>query len=238
MTRNAVLTSPEHRVKVSLRSPLMLPTVALVDPELTYGLPPAITASTGMDALAQLIEPFVCSRANPATDSLCMEGMRRVTCSLRKAFAGGPNDAARLDMAIASLFGGMALANAGLGAVHGLAGPIGGMFRSRVARRRLRGLVAARGQGQRLRYASARAEERGAGAVRTRRGAPHGEAQRYGRSRGRVVAATRNRPGYSAAGQLRHHRRARAGSGGEGRRRQQHAGESDHPDCRRVGRHS
>ena len=128
VTRNAVLTSPEHRVKVSLRSPLMLPTVALVDPELTYGLPPAVTASTGMDALAQLIEPFVCSRANPATDSLCMEGMRRVACSLRKAFAGGPNDAARLDMAIASLFGGMALANAGLGAVHGLAGPIGGMF--------------------------------------------------------------------------------------------------------------
>ena len=128
VTRNAVLTSPEHRVKVSLRSPMMLPTVALVDPELTYGLPPAVTASSGMDALAQLIEPFVCSRANPVTDSLCIEGMRRVARSLLKAFAGGPNDAARLDMAIASLFGGMALANAGLGAVHGLAGPIGGMF--------------------------------------------------------------------------------------------------------------
>ena len=128
VTRNAVLTSPEHRAKVSLRSPLMLPTVALVDPELTYGLPPAVTAATGMDALAQLIEPFVCSRANPVTDSLCVEGMRRVARSLRKAFEGGPNEPARLDMAIASLFGGMALANAGLGAVHGLAGPIGGMF--------------------------------------------------------------------------------------------------------------
>jgi alcohol dehydrogenase class IV len=106
----------------------MLPKVALVDPELTYDLPPAITAATGMDALAQLIEPFVCSRATPITDSLCVDGIRRVARSLRKAFAEGRNEDARLDMAIASLFGGMALANAGLGAVHGLAGPIGGMF--------------------------------------------------------------------------------------------------------------
>ena len=128
VTRNAVLLSPEHRVKVSLRSPLMLPKIALIDPELTYELPPAITAATGMDALAQLIEPYVCLRANPMTDSLCTEGIHRAARSLRKAFEGGCNDAARLDMSIASLFGGMALANAGLGAVHGLAGPIGGMF--------------------------------------------------------------------------------------------------------------
>ena len=127
-TRNAVLLSPEHRVKISLRSPLMLPKIALVDPELTYELPPAITAATGMDALAQLIEPYVCSRANPMTDALCTEGIQRAAHSLRKAFEGGQKDAARLDMAVASLFGGMALANAGLGAVHGLAGPIGGMF--------------------------------------------------------------------------------------------------------------
>jgi alcohol dehydrogenase class IV len=127
-TRNAVLTSPEQRVKVSLRSPLMLPTVALVDPELTYDLPPAITAATGMDALAQSIEPFVCSRANPVTDALCVEGIGRAARSLRAAFSDGSDQAAREDMAVASLFGGMALANAGLGAVHGLAGPIGGMF--------------------------------------------------------------------------------------------------------------
>ncbi|MGO8930863.1 MAG: iron-containing alcohol dehydrogenase [Limisphaerales bacterium] len=128
VTRNAVLASPTHRVKVSLRSPFMLPRVAMVDPELTYDLPPAITASTGLDALTQLIEPYVCSRANPMTDAVCVEGIRRAARSLRAAFADGCNGAARADMALASLFGGLALANAGLGAVHGLAGPIGGQF--------------------------------------------------------------------------------------------------------------
>jgi alcohol dehydrogenase class IV len=115
-------------VKVSLRSPLMLPRIALVDPELTYGLPPALTASTGLDALTQLIEPFVCTRANPMTDALCIEGMRRAARSLRAVFAKGSDKAAREDMAVAGLFSGMALANAGLGAVHGLAGPVGGSF--------------------------------------------------------------------------------------------------------------
>jgi alcohol dehydrogenase class IV len=128
LTRNAVLASPEHRVKVSLRSPFMLPRVALVDPELTYDLPRAISASTGLDALTQLIEPYVCARANPFTDALCVEGMRRAARSLRVVCQDGRNASAREDMAVASLFGGLALANAGLGAVHGFAGPIGGMF--------------------------------------------------------------------------------------------------------------
>lgn len=127
VTRNAVLASPEHRLKVSLRSALMLPRIAPIDPELTYNLPPDLTASTGLDALTQLIEPYVCSRANPMTDTLCVEGLRRAR-SLRTAFMNGRDIAAREDMAIASLFGGLALANAGLGAVHGFAGPIGGMF--------------------------------------------------------------------------------------------------------------
>lgn len=128
VTRNSVLASPEHRLKVSLRSPLMLPRIALVDPALTCDLPPALTASTGLDALTQLIEPYTCSRANPMTDALCVEGIRRAGRSLRAAFADGGNAAAREDMSVASLFGGMALANAGLGAAHGFAGPIGGMF--------------------------------------------------------------------------------------------------------------
>ena len=128
VTRNAVLASPEHRVKVSLRSPLMLPRVAVVDPELTYALPPAITASTGLDALTQLIEPFVCARANPMVDALCIEGIRRAARSLREVVHQNPGKSAREDMALASLFGGIALANAGLGAVHGFAGPMGGMF--------------------------------------------------------------------------------------------------------------
>jgi alcohol dehydrogenase class IV len=128
VTRNAVLDSPEHRQKVSLRSPSMLPSLAIVDPELTWGVPAAVTAGSGMDALTQLIEPYVCNRANPLTDALCVEGMPRAARSLRIAFEDGRRAAAREDMAVASLFGGLALSNAGLGAVHGFAGAIGGMF--------------------------------------------------------------------------------------------------------------
>ena len=91
-------------------------------------MPPAVTASTGLDALTQVIEPYLCLRPTPITDALCLEGIRRAARSLRIAFAEGRNVAAREDMALASLYGGFALANAGLGAVHGLAGPIGGMF--------------------------------------------------------------------------------------------------------------
>jgi alcohol dehydrogenase class IV len=128
VTRNAVLGSKEHRVKVSLRSPLMLPRLAIVDPELTYDLPPTVTAYTGLDALTQVIEPYVCTKANPMTDGWCVEGIRRAARSLRKAVEQGNDKVAREDMAVTSLFGGLALANAGLGAVHGFAAPFGGMF--------------------------------------------------------------------------------------------------------------
>ena len=126
VTRNAVLGSPEHRVKVSLRSPFMLPCLALIDPELTLGLPPEITAATGLDALTQLIEPFVSPRATPMTDPYCREGLARVARSIRPAFEMGYLRF-REDMSLAALYGGIALANAGLGAVHGFAGPLGGM---------------------------------------------------------------------------------------------------------------
>ena len=128
VTRNAVLASAEHRVKVSLRSPLMLPRVALIDPELTVSLPPEVTASTGMDALTQVIEPFVSNAANPMTDAFCRDGIARAARSLRRAYQDGADLQAREDMALAALFGGLALANAKLGAVHGFAAPIGGMF--------------------------------------------------------------------------------------------------------------
>jgi len=128
VTRNAVLKSPEHRVKVSLRSPLMLPAVALVDPELTYSMPPAVTASTGLDAFTQVVECYVSNRANPLTDAICREGIARAARSLQRAYEQGDDAAAREDMAVASLFGGLALANSKLGAVHGFAGPLGGMF--------------------------------------------------------------------------------------------------------------
>lgn len=128
VTRNAVLASPEDRVKVSLRSPSMLPLLAVVDPDLTHSVPPSITASTGMDALCQLIEPFVSTAANPLTDAICREGIQRAALWLRAAYEDGRNAQARENMALVSLFGGIALTNAGLGAVHGLAAPLGGMY--------------------------------------------------------------------------------------------------------------
>jgi alcohol dehydrogenase class IV len=127
VTRNAVLASTEKQVKVSLRSALMIPRVALVDPELTYGMPKEITASTGLDALTQVLEPYVCNKPTPMTDALCKEAMSRAARSLQKAYASDDH-AARQDMALVSLFGGLALANAKLGAVHGFAAPIGGTF--------------------------------------------------------------------------------------------------------------
>jgi alcohol dehydrogenase class IV len=133
VTKNAVLASPEHRVKASLRSPLMLPSVALVDPDLLVGLPAEVIASSGLDALSQLIEPFVCTRANPVTDGFAREGIRRSASALRRAYtaarlgvAVAPID--RESLALASLLGGLSLANAGLGAVHGFAAPVGGLF--------------------------------------------------------------------------------------------------------------
>lgn len=128
VTRNAVLSSPEHGVKASLRSPHMLPRLAVVDPELTLYLPPALTASTGLDALTQLLEAWVSVRANPITDGFCVEGLARVARSLRRAYRNGADLEARTDMSLAALLSGLALANAGLGAVHGFAAPIGGMF--------------------------------------------------------------------------------------------------------------
>ena len=128
VTRNAVLASPEHELKVSLRSPRMLPALAIVDPELTLDLPPRLTAATGMDALTQLIEPFVCTRANPLVDGLCREGIPLVAGAIEKACRTGRDREARGRMALGSLFGGLALANSGLGAVHGFAAPIGGLF--------------------------------------------------------------------------------------------------------------
>jgi alcohol dehydrogenase class IV len=128
VTRNAVLSSPEHRVKASLRSPSMLPRLAVVDPELTYGLPRPITAATGLDALTQLIEPYTSVRANPMTDMFCAEGIRRAAWALPRVWENGGDREARAGMAWASLLGGLSLANAGLGAAHGFAAPVGGMF--------------------------------------------------------------------------------------------------------------
>ena len=126
VTANAVLAVPSHRVKASLRSPLMIPRVALVDPLLTVSCPPTVTAASGLDALTRCLEPFVSVQATPLTDGLAREGLRRAGTGLRAAYANGEDLAARADMAMCSLLGGISLANAKLGAVHGLAGVIGG----------------------------------------------------------------------------------------------------------------
>lgn len=128
VTRNAVLASTQHHVKASLRSPHMLARVAIVDPELLIGAPADVLASSGLDALSQLVEPFLSLRASPITDAFAREGMRRSARSLRRAVIEDTDAAAREDLALASLFGGLCLANAGLGAVHGFAAPIGGTF--------------------------------------------------------------------------------------------------------------
>jgi len=128
VTRNAVLTSREHGVKVSLRDAAMLPGVAVIDPELTRDCPPAVTAASGMDALVQCLEAYVSLKAQPMTDGLCLEGLRRAARSLETAVRDGGNLDAREDLALAALFSGIALANAGLGAVHGFAAPVGGRF--------------------------------------------------------------------------------------------------------------
>jgi alcohol dehydrogenase class IV len=126
VTANAVLAVPSQRVKASLRSPLMIPRVALVDALLTVSCPPPVTAASGLDALTQCLEPFVSVQATPLTDGLAREGLRRAGTGLRAAYANGEDLAARADMAMCSLLGGISLANAKLGAVHGLAGVIGG----------------------------------------------------------------------------------------------------------------
>lgn len=128
VTKNATVIAPEHKVKVSIRSPMMLANTVLLDPELTVSVPPAVTASTGLDALTQVLEPFVSNLANPITDALCREGLARAAKSLKRAYDDGSDIDAREDMAITSLFGGLALANAKLGTVHGFAGVLGGLY--------------------------------------------------------------------------------------------------------------
>ena len=127
VTANAVLSVPEHGVKASLRHPLMIPRHAIVDPELTLDCPPAVTAASGMDALTQCLEPYVSNRANRMTDSWARMGMMAAGRSLVAAYWDGSDVAAREDMSLCSLLGGLSLANAKLGAVHGFAGVLGGM---------------------------------------------------------------------------------------------------------------
>ncbi|MFG6500452.1 iron-containing alcohol dehydrogenase [Sulfitobacter sp. 1A13191] len=127
VTKNAVIAVPEAARKVSLRDDRMLPRLALVDPALTDGAPRGVTLGSGLDALVQVIEPYLSSKANPLTDALCRAAIPQGIAALKRLAAGEDQDA-RDALAYVSLSGGLALANAGLGAVHGLAGVIGGRF--------------------------------------------------------------------------------------------------------------
>lgn len=176
VTRNAVLASPAHGVKVSLRSPLMLPRLALVDPALALDLPPTLTASTGLDALTQLIEPYVSCRANPYTDALCADGLRRAAPALRRSFHDGRDADARADLALAALYSGLALANAGLGAAHGFAAPIGGTFAAphgAVCAALLPHVIAINLRAARARQPNGETERRYADVARLLTGRPH-----------------------------------------------------------------
>jgi alcohol dehydrogenase class IV len=128
VTKNAVISVPSSKVKVSMRSPMLLPALAVIDPLLTVSMSKKTTAAVGLDALTQVVEPFVSVAPNPITDALCREGISRAGRSLRPAYQDGDNLDAREDMCVASLLGGLCLTNAKLGAVHGFAGPLGGMF--------------------------------------------------------------------------------------------------------------
>ncbi|SHJ38265.1 hypothetical protein SAMN04488012_108119 [Palleronia salina] len=126
VTKNAVIGVPEARRKVSLRDDRMLADLAVVDPELTDGAPRGVTLASGLDAVTQVIEPYLSAKANPLTDALCRAAIPGGLAALARLMEGEDPDA-RDALAYCSLSGGLALANAGLGAVHGLAGPIGGV---------------------------------------------------------------------------------------------------------------
>ncbi|HDZ39289.1 MAG TPA: iron-containing alcohol dehydrogenase [Marinobacter sp.] len=126
VTRNAVIDIPEAQRKVSLRDNQLLPDLALVDPALTDNCPRQVSLHSGLDAITQVIEPYVSSRSNPFTDMLCREAIPKGLLALKQLMIQESEDA-RDSLAQVSLFGGLALANSGLGVVHGIAGPLGGL---------------------------------------------------------------------------------------------------------------
>ena len=129
-TKNAVLSRiGEHGFKASLRHDNFIPDVALIDPELMLSCPRNITAACGLDALTQLIEAYVSSKSSPLTDALALSGLAHFVAGFDRALADGDTDVeARGDLAYAAYLSGVTLANAGLGVVHGLAGPLGAYF--------------------------------------------------------------------------------------------------------------
>lgn len=126
VTKNAVISVPDAQRKVSLRDPRMLPTLAIVDPALTDNCPRGVTLASGLDAVTQVIEPYLSSKANPLTDTICRDAIPKGLVAIQQIMASEDPDA-RDALAWVSMCGGLALANSGLGVVHGLAGPLGGL---------------------------------------------------------------------------------------------------------------
>ncbi|WP_112309525.1 iron-containing alcohol dehydrogenase [Pseudogemmobacter bohemicus] len=127
VTKNAVIGIPDHGRKVSLRDPLMLARLVIIDPALTDHCPQRVTLASGLDAITQVIEPFLSSKATPYTDAITRPALVPGLPALMRLMQE-EDPQARDIMAHISLTGGLALANGGLGAVHGLAGVIGGRF--------------------------------------------------------------------------------------------------------------
>jgi len=128
VTPIAILSDEEEKLKKGIVSPYLFPTVALLDPELTVGLPPRVTAATGMDALIHAMEAYTSKNADPLTDLLACQAMKLLYGSIRKAFNDGTDIEARSNMLEGSMLAGMAFANAGVTAVHAFAYPIGAEF--------------------------------------------------------------------------------------------------------------
>ena len=125
VTPNGVFTDNESNIKQSIRGGSILPALALVDPVLCRNCPADVTAASGLDALTQGIESFISKNANNATRAWAMQGVRLIVNSIEQAVADGNDLAARSDMSEGTMLGAMAFAVSGLGAVHGLAHPVG-----------------------------------------------------------------------------------------------------------------
>ena len=125
ITKNAVITHKDHHFKKSIRSEYMIPNIALVDPILTVSMPPQVTAETGLDALVQNLEAYTSKNSGPITDTLAHKGIELAGAYLVRAYEDGRDVEAREGLSLASLYGGITLANAGLGLSHGLSHPLG-----------------------------------------------------------------------------------------------------------------
>lgn len=128
VTPNSIVKDTKKECKTAVVSPYLIPDLVILDPELTFSLPPKVTAETGIDAFTHAIECFTCNKSNPMSDLFALDSIRLISKYLRRAFRNGEDKEARYYMAIGSLYGGIAITNSGTGGVHALAYPLGGKY--------------------------------------------------------------------------------------------------------------